>query len=94
MQAPDAAGQLRKTRHAQIRQAQRSVPDIAAELLLKFGSSSPSHDGTERYYFSDKDWKKVKRHFGTWMPNKSGQLRNIYMVVGSDGAVITFAYQH
>lgn len=94
MQSTDCLKIFRKTRHARLRQDQRSIPEMAIEMLLKFGSSEPSHDDTERLYFSDKDWKKVKRYFGAWMPNKAGQLRDLYMVVSSDGAIVTVAHKH
>ncbi len=94
MQTPIANPPIPKTAHAKTRQIQRCVPDIAIELLLKFGSSAPSHDDTDRLYFSEKDWKRVKRHFGPWMPNKAGQLRDLYMIVSAEGAIITVAHQH
>lgn len=94
MQPPYICTPLQKTYHARVRQTQRSVPDIAIELLQKFGSSAPSYDGSERIYFSEKDWKRVKRHFGAWMPNKSGQLRGLYMIISAEGSIITIAHQH
>lgn len=90
----DISPAFRKTRHSRARQAQRGVPEMAIELLRKFGSAAPSYDNTERLYFSDKDWKQVKRYFGAWMPNKAGQLRDLYLIVSAEGAIITVAHKH
>ncbi|KCZ83536.1 hypothetical protein HAD_13079 [Hyphomonas adhaerens MHS-3] len=94
MSTSNLIGSFQTSRHAEKRKAQRSIPEMAIELLVKFGSSEPSYDQTERLYFSDRDWKRVKRYFGAWMPNKSGQLRELCLVLAQDGTIITVAHAH
>ena len=67
---------------------------MALELLIKFGSSESSFDDTERLYFSDRDWKRVKQYFGAWMPNKSGKLRDLYLILAADGTILTVAHKY
>lgn len=94
MTCTDFLSSCRVSRHAKIRQSQRGVPDIALELLVKFGSSESSFDGTERLYFSERDWKRVKQYFGAWMPNKSGKLRDLYLILAADGTILTVAHKY
>ena len=81
------------TRHAEQRAKDRSIPEIARWLLEEFGAPRSAGGGAVSYSFDKKGWRAVCRVFGSWQLKKMEQLRRVYMVVSSDGAVITLAYR-
>lgn len=80
------------SRHAATRSVQRSIPEAGVELLLRFGTRRRAKDGAWSVSFTEKDWKNLKRFFGSWMPNKAGQLRKVYAVLDDHDHIITAAY--
>lgn len=86
------AGAIRFSRHAEIRTTQRSIPEAGVELLMRFGTRRSAGRDAWSVSFTEKDWKRLQRFFGTWMPNKAGQLRKAYVVVDEEDRVITAAY--
>lgn len=83
-----------KTRHAIIRQQQRGIPDIAIDLLLKYGVCESAPGGAFKWRFDKRGWKKVLKYFGPWPPNKLGQLRKTELVENECGTLITIQFAH
>lgn len=81
------------TDHASRRAKDRSIPEVACRLLEEFGVRRPAGGGAESLSFDKKAWREVERFLGPWPLKKMDQLKRIYMVVGSDGVLITLAYR-
>jgi hypothetical protein len=79
--------------HARQRKQQRAVPQIGVWALLEFGAHEPAGDGCSRLFFDRTAWKKVQRFFGNWPLKSMDRLKDLYLVVASDGIVVTIAYR-
>ncbi|HEV7690478.1 MAG TPA: hypothetical protein VGO52_06640 [Hyphomonadaceae bacterium] len=79
--------------HARQRKQQRAVPQIGVWALLEFGASEPAGGGCSRLFFDHQTWKKVQRFFGNWPLKSMDRLKDLYLIVGGDGVVVTVAYR-
>jgi hypothetical protein len=80
------------TRHAACRGQQRSIPKAIVDLLIDFGDSASSGNGTQRYAFSKRSWRAAAAYLGPGAKHYS-RYRATYIVV-SDGCVITAGWIH
>ncbi|SFN74564.1 hypothetical protein SAMN05216386_1688 [Nitrosospira briensis] len=80
------------TRHARIRQQQRSIPPMIIELLIGYGACEKAGDGTSKHYFD----KRSKRRLDAYAGKLSSLLiehLNCYVVVCPEGRVITAGHR-
>jgi len=84
------------TKHAEIRIQQRCIPELALELLLRYGNVERQHSGTELVHFKAKDFAKARKHLEEVL-REFDKLRDIYLVanpVEEEKVVITTGYLH
>jgi hypothetical protein len=80
------------TQHASARATQRSVPNKIVEAIFMFGDERPAPGGAMRITLDRASIALA----ADGSPQKHSQLeryRNTYLMVGSDGRVITVARQ-
>jgi hypothetical protein len=71
----------------------RGIPEAVIDLLLDFGDSCPSGDGTEKFYFTKKAFRKVTGYLGQ-QAKYFEKYRCAYVIIGNDGTVVTASYIH
>lgn len=79
------------TRHACIRSHQRAISRLTVDLLLQFGASEKSHDGSRKLYFD----KAARRRLAAYAGPMAGLLQehlNVYAVIGQDESVVTVGH--
>ncbi|SFG68325.1 hypothetical protein [Neptunomonas qingdaonensis] len=77
------------SKHASERIEQRSIPQVAIDLILDWGKVE-HHRGSEVYHLDKKGMTQVKRYLGPLSEGPLAQLKSIYVVVDC-GTVITVA---
>ena len=82
-----------KTRHAEVRQQQRGIPDVAIDLLMRFGVREKAPGGASKVSFDRRGWKRVLKYFGPWPPNKLGQFRKAQLILNESDVLITIQFQ-
>jgi hypothetical protein len=80
------------TAHANVRRQQRAIPPLMIDLLLQFGASEPSGDGTLKYYFDKSSRRQVMAYAGAFASALEQHL-DLYAVVAADSRVITVAHR-
>lgn len=80
------------TNHAQSRCQQRAIPALLIDLLLQFGSSQQSGDGTSKYFFDKPSRRRVKAYAGSLATLLEEHL-DLYAIVAADDRVITVAHR-
>jgi len=78
--------------HAKIRSQQRAIPPMMIDLLLKFGTSEKSGNGTSKFFFDKASRRKVKAYAGNVSKVLEEHL-DLYVVVGENNAVVTVAHR-
>lgn len=81
------------TRHAAIRMQQRTVPPLVVEWLLEYGATERSGGGTQMHYFTKDSRRRLAKRVGDQIINRLSALLDAYVVVGSDGVVITVGHR-
>ena len=81
------------TRHAQRRSKDRSIPQAIIDALIDFGDQQPAGPGSEAYFFTKRSWKRYAAYLGP-QARHFENYRSAYVVVGSDGGVITACWRH
>lgn len=76
------------TRHTQIRQQQRGIPPLVVDLLLQFGASEKSHDGTRKLFFDKTARRRVQSYAGP-LARLLGDHLDVFAVIGNNDAVVT-----
>jgi hypothetical protein len=79
--------------HAQKQVKDRSIPQAVVDAILDFGEGRNAGNGAESYQFSHKGWKRFATYLGKEARHFE-RYRNAYIVVASDGDVITACWQH
>lgn len=75
--------------YGNLRMQQRSIPQIAIELLADFGSTVLSH-GAWKFFFDQATRRRVLNQFENILAIKSlERYLKMYVVIGDDGCVIT-----
>lgn len=80
------------SRHADKRMQQRSVPELAIELLAHYGRTEHSPDGASIYYFDNKSWSRAERAVRDLTKNID-RIRDLYFVEAQDEVVITAGHR-
>jgi hypothetical protein len=79
------------TTHAQTRMQQRAISPVFIDWLEQFGSVEPQ-EGAELIYFSQRSLKKLACYTGGFS-NKIDKLKNVYLIRGGNGRIITAGYR-
>jgi hypothetical protein len=71
---------------------QRNIPPMVLDLLVEFGASEPSGDGTTKLFFNKPARRKLKAYAGPLVDVLEPHL-DVYAVVASDMKVITVGHR-
>lgn len=82
------------SRHARVRQQQRRIPPLIIEWLLVYGSHEHDGHGATIRYFDRAARTRLGRAIGMEMVDRLGDLCDSYVVVGTDGIVITTGHRY
>lgn len=80
------------SKHAESRMHQRAIPGLVIDLVLKFGTSEPAGNGAEKLYLDKRARRKVMSFAGPLAGAIEPHL-DVYVLVGTDGHVITTAHR-
>lgn len=80
------------THHAEARSQQRGIPPIMIDLLIRFGNSEKSGNGTFKYFFDKKSRRKIQAYIGGLATSLDEHL-NLYIVVGENNCIVTIAHR-
>lgn len=78
------------SKHAQIRMQQRAIPQLVVECLIRFGHCEPSGDGTCKYYFDKRSYRRFEAYAGP-AADSLREFFDAYVVLGPDSVVVTAA---
>ena len=78
------------TKHGAARSQQRSIPPAVIDGLIFFGEACHDKKGAVQYSFSKSTWRAYSAHLGTGSKHFE-RYRSVYVVIGENGSVITFA---
>lgn len=84
---------IHMTKHADIRQQQRSIPPLILEWLTSYGTISHDHRGAEIRYFDKRSRKALAKAVGDEVVSRLSALLDTYAVVSGSGAVITVGHR-
>jgi hypothetical protein len=82
------------TKHAEIRIQQRGIPELALDLLLRYGNVERQHGGTELVHFKAKDFAKARKDLERVL-KEFDKWRDAYLVTKPDEkgeVIITTGY--
>lgn len=80
------------TQHATTRSQQRAIPQFVIDLLLQFGASEPSGEGTNKLFFDKAARRRIKAYVGPLAKAVDEHL-DVYAVVAPDSKVVTVAHR-
>lgn len=83
---------METTRHAATRAQQRAIPPLLLDLLLRFGRSERSGDGTERYFFDKRSRRAVQRYAGC-LGQLLDQHLDVYAILSDCDKVVTVGHR-
>lgn len=81
------------TKHAEVRQQQRSVPPLILNWLDQYGTREHDGKGAEIVYFDRKSRRTLEREAGKRVVDLLGGLLNAYVVLTGE-TVITVGYRY
>ena len=87
---PSAA---RLSQHASQRLQDRSIPPSIVDALIDFGDREAAGGGAETCFFTKRSWRRYSSYVGP-QARHFERYRSVYLVVGSDGQVITACWRH
>ncbi len=82
----------RASRHARERMQQRSIPRQMVELVQDWGCVRHCGRGCTSYSFDKKSWECFIKAYGD-QAKALERARNIYVVIGRDGGIVTAAHR-
>ena len=71
----------------------RCIDKKFIELIMEYGESRPAGRGCESLYFTKKAWDRMAKDLGS-MAKDLERLRNAYIILASDGTIVTAARAH
>lgn len=80
------------SRHAARRAKDRSIPQSIVDALLDFGDRAPAGAGAELCSFNGHSWRRYAAYLGHEAVHFE-RYRRAYVVVASDGDVITVGWR-
>jgi len=81
------------TKHSSERMQQRAIPPLIVDWLMAYGATEYDHHGAEIHYFDKKARRQLERDFGGLIVRRLDDLLDTYLVVGTDGGVITVGHR-
>jgi hypothetical protein len=81
------------THHAAARLQQRSIPPIVVEWLIEYGATERSGGGTQLHYFTKDTRRRLAKRVGDQVVTRLAALLDAYVVVSSDGVVVTAGHR-
>lgn len=82
----------RASRHARERMQQRSIPRQLVELVQDWGCVRHCGRGCTSFSFDKKSWECFIKAHGD-QAKAVERARNIYVVIGCDGSIVTAAHR-
>lgn len=82
-----------KTRHANTRAQQRGLPPLIQNWLGCYGARARGKGGAEILYFDKCSRRSLARDVGSQVVDRLRPLLDAYMVMASDGTVITLGWR-
>ena len=86
-------GELTQSHHGAARRQQRCIPPFVLDAVTDFGDERFLGDGCRSFSFSRRSWKRFCQYMGPAIHSYE-KYRSVYLVVATDGAVITVAWRH
>ena len=83
---------MHSSQHAILRSQQRAIPELAIELLMRFGASERAGNGTYKYILDKGSRRRLEAYAGPAASALSEHL-NLIVVVGDDGTIVTAAHR-
>jgi hypothetical protein len=80
------------SKHAAARLQQRGIAPLVVDLLLEFGASEKSGDGTTKHYFDKHARRRLRAYAGPLASLLEAHL-DCYAVVGPEGRIVTAAHR-
>lgn len=81
-----------ESQHACLRSQQRGISRLVIDLLMEFGASEPSGEGTTKFYFDKPARKRLAAYAGSIAPLLDQHL-DVYAVVAADSRLVTVAHR-
>ena len=81
------------TKHANQRMQQRRIPPMVIDWLIGYGACEHDHRGAEIRYFDKKARRKLNSDIGGQVVKRLEDFLNSYLVLGSNGHVITVGHR-
>lgn len=85
---------FRYTAHAATRMQQRGIPPLIVEAALRHGTKLYAPGGVTRRVLDNKAIKRSQKHFGKACAKPLADYCGIYVVINSDGIILTVAHLH
>jgi hypothetical protein len=82
-----------QSQHAAIRSQQRRISPLVLDLLMKFGATEPSGDGTFKFFF-DKSARKRLAAYAGHLAGLLEQHLDVYAVVAADSKLVTVGHRY
>lgn len=82
------------TTHAEIRAQQRGIRREVLDYLIAYGRREHDHAKCEVVFFDSKAIDQLRKEVGTHAANLMAGHRDVYVVVDSDGIVITAGHRY
>ena len=83
---------MHTSQHAALRIHQRAIPELAIELLMRFGAFERAGNGTCKYFLDKGSRRRLEAFAGPAASALSEHL-NLIVVVGDDGTIVTAAHR-
>ena len=79
--------------HAAVRMQQRGIPAEVIGLLLDYGASQPSWEGSEVLYFDHRARRRLQA-IAPQLARQALECRDAYAVLARDGMIATVGHRH
>ena len=86
--------ELQVSKHAKTRCQQRGLPPLVLNWLTQFGATQYDHRGAEIRYFDKRSRQELAQFAGKEVVNRLSSLLDAYVVISSDGVVITAGHRY
>ena len=83
---------MQLSQHASLRTHQRAIPELAIDLLMRFGACERAGNGASKYFLN----KAARRNLDAYAGPAAAALNqhlDLIVVIGDDGTVITAAHR-
>lgn len=80
-------------KHFDSRVKQRAIPPAVLDWLTCYGEEAHDHNGAVVLYFSKRSKRILEQHLGRHFVQQNQKYLNAYMVVSTDGRLITTGWR-